>query len=582
MILLNNIQMSGFSFDEKDANWGFKFKILNSIMLIAMFFSFLFALLHDLGINDIGAIHSKVDYFYSFSSLVLLLLLRRSKQYYTVITSIFLIITFCTFVSALVFVLNDEYRIIWFYFAIYIAYIFLGSYAGIAMTIATLSAIIISKNMMDLQISDTATYTAVLGLLIASLLSRIYTVQMARYEAQLKTKNNQLEQKVNELDIVLEQTQQASKAKSLFLASMSHEIRTPMNGVLGMVQVMRGTSLDEEQKHYIDVLDRSGKSLMLLIDDLLDLSKIESGKLELDIEPFEVFSWVTDIQNITEPLFENNNTVFITEVANDIPAYLEGDAARLLQITVNLISNAAKYTQDGEVRLLVTGQLTSESLYDLTISIEDTGQGIADEKLELIFEAFHQFESDRSANKGVGLGLAICKRLSDIMNGQLRVVSSPGKGSCFSFDVTLPVPDKHAQSVATEKKLKLNRKLSILLVDDDAINRLAARVLLEQAGQQVTEAENGQLAIEKIKTESFDVVLMDIHMPVMDGISATQVIREDKENQVPIIGLTASVMTDEKDRYLEAGMNAVVEKPIRIEKLMKAIQQLLNSRVNNR
>ncbi|MCW9055111.1 MAG: response regulator, partial [Gammaproteobacteria bacterium] len=405
--------------------------------------------------------------------------------------------------------------------------------------------------------------------------SRIYTVQNERYEKQLTTKNNELEQKINELDVALEQAQQASKVKSLFLASVSHEIRTPMNGVLGMVQVLRGTDLDEEQKHYIDTLDSSGKSLMLLIDDLLDLSKIESGKLELDIAPFKVFSWITDIQNISEPLFENKKVVFITELGNELPIYLEGDATRLLQITVNLISNAVKATEDGEVKLIVGGQRVSENQFNLQISVIDTGQGIADDKLELIFEAFHQLEPDRVSNKGVGLGLAICKRLSDLMNGILLVTSSLGRGSCFSLDVTLPVPEEVLNLEDAEGISENSRRLSILLVDDDAINRLAARTLLEQAGQMVIEAENGKVAIEKIKTQAFDVILMDIHMPVMDGILATKIIRQDENNQMPIIGLTASVMSDEKGGYLKAGMNAVVEKPVRIESLMKTIRNNL-------
>ena len=378
-----------------------------------------------------------------------------------------------------------------------------------------------------------------------------------------------------ELKNALEQTQQANNAKSLFLANVSHEIRTPMNGVLSMIQVLRGTSLDEEQKHYIDTLDSSGKNLMLLIDDLLDLSKIESGKLELNIEPFEVFSWITDIQNITEPFFENQNSIFITQLDKDLPAYLEGDAARLLQITVNLISNAAKSTQQGEVKLIVDGHRVSENNFKLHISIEDTGQGIPDEKLDLIFEAFHQLEPDRVSNKGVGLGLAICKRLSDIMNGQLQVTSELGKGSCFTFDVTLPVPEDSSHFANIDDKTEIIHKLSILLVDDEPVNRFAARTLLEQDGHEVIEAENGQIAIEKINTQAFDVILMDIHMPVMDGVVATRKIRENNENKLPIIGLTASVMTDEKEQYIKAGMNAVVEKPIVIKKLIKTIQELL-------
>lgn len=575
--MLNNLKKSGFNFEEQDANWEFKFKVLNSIMLIAMVFSLLFALLNDLGINDIGNIQSKIDYFYSLSCLTLLIILRRSRQYFTVIASIFLVISFFTFFCALLFVLNDEFRIIWLYVLIYITYILLGSKPGIAITIVTLFSVIIANSLTDLQMSENATYTAIVGLLITSLLSHVYTRQIVLYEKKLETKNNELEEKIDELDIALGQSQQASKAKSLFLASMSHEIRTPMNGVLGMVQVLRGTSLDEAQQHYIETLDSSSKSLLVLIDDLLDLSKIESGKLILDIEPFETFHWITDIQNITEPLFENKKTIFVTDISNNLPAYLEGDAARLLQIIINLVSNAAKSTPNGEVKLTIGGELITKDQFNMHISIKDTGIGIANDKLKLIFDAFHQLQSDRTANKGVGLGLAICKRLADIMLGSLKVTSKQGYGSCFTFDITLPVPDNNQLPVDNKNDLVFKRELSILLVDDDSINRLAARTLLEQAGQQVTEAENGQIAIDKISDQFFDVILMDVHMPVMGGITATQIIRNEHKNykQVPIIGLTASVMSDEKDFYIRAGMNAVVEKPILIDNLMKTIQAFL-------
>jgi len=577
-MLLNNIQKSGFSFNKHEANWEFQFKILNTIMLIAMFFSFLFALLHDLKINDIGAIHSKVDYAYSFLSLILLLILRRSRKFYTVVARTFIFISFCTFVSALVFVLNDEFRIIWFYFLIYVTYVLLGSVSGVIVSSITIITIIICNHLIDLKISDAGIYTATLGLLIASLLSRVYTTQMHQYESQLKSKTDELEQKVYELDIALDQAQQASKAKSLFLASMSHEIRTPMNGVLGMIQVLRGTSLDAEQQHYVETLSSSSKSLLRLIDDLLDLSKIESGKLVLDIETFKLFDWITDIQNITEPLFENKKAAFITDISDELPTYLKGDAARLLQIVVNLISNAAKSTYEGEVKLSIGGQPVNDHLFNLKISVEDTGVGIPQDKLQLIFEAFQQLESDRTENKGVGLGLAISKRLADLMDGCFHVTSRPGKGSCFIFNVSLPVAISDQHFGNTDKQPVHSKTLEILLVDDDAINRLAARTLLEQAGQKVTEAENGQLALDIVSRNTFDVILMDIHMPILDGISATQKIRSANHGKkyVPIIGLTASVMSDEKERYLRAGMDAVVEKPIIIEKLITTINGLVN------
>ena len=398
-----------------------------------------------------------------------------------------------------------------------------------------------------------------------------------RLNLKVAVRTEELTSKNIELNKALEQTQQANDAKSLFLANVSHEIRTPMNGVLGMIQVLRGTPLNEEQKLYIETLDSSSNLLLLLIDDLLDLSKIESGKLLLDVEPFKVFKWLTDIQNIAEPLFEDKTNILISELSDEVPEYLEGDAARLLQITVNLINNAAKYTHEGEVKVIIGGQPITENQFNLQISVKDTGIGIENDKLEIIFEAFHQLATDSIANKGVGLGLAICKRLTDIMDGSLQATSQLGKGSCFSFSATLSVPKESFSLENTDKKFKINRELSILLVDDDEINRLAAHTLLAQAGHKIIEAENGKIAIEKIKSQFFDVILMDIHMPVMDGVSATRAIREGntKAKLVPIIGLTASVMKDEKDRYLSAGMNAVVAKPIVIKKLMKIIQQLL-------
>ena len=396
-------------------------------------------------------------------------------------------------------------------------------------------------------------------------------------EIERKQKEEEKEALVQSLHLALEQAQQASKAKSLFLASMSHEIRTPMNGIFGVLQVLRRTALNEEQQLYIEILDSSSKSLLLLIDDLLDLSKIESGKLVLNIEPFEIFDWVTNIQNITEPFFENNKTVFITEVSNNMPAHLEGDAERILQIVANLASNAAKYTQAGEVKVTIGGQLITENQFNLQISVTDTGIGIAYDKLEFIFEDFNQIKFDHTVNRGVGLGLAICKRLTNIMGGGLQVTSELGKGSCFTFSTTLSIPKESYHLKDTDEGSKINRRLSILLVDDDLINRLLTRRLLEEEGHSVIEAENGQVAIKKAKSGFFDVILMDVHMPIMDGVLSTQIIREGsiKGKQVPIIGITASVMNDEKDLYLKAGMNAVVEKPIRIEKLMKTIQQLL-------
>lgn len=405
--------------------------------------------------------------------------------------------------------------------------------------------------------------------------------QIQQYDEKINSHQKQLEKEViartQELEEAKLQAESASQAKSLFLATMSHEIRTPLNGVVGMIQVLRSTSLTSQQKKYLETLDSSSKALTMLIDDLLDLSRIESGKLVLDVETFATRRWIHDIKNLVSPLFEDKDVELEIKVSPDLPEFLRGDSARLLQIVVNLVSNAAKFTRFGRVILNLSGQPSSEGYYDLLLSVEDTGIGIQEDKLDLIFKAFQQLEVNQITNKGVGLGLAICKRLTDLMQGSLRVTSQPEEGSCFTFEVSLAQAEEMVEKTQDTQALDIPRNLHVLLVDDDSINRFVARSLLEHEGLTVTEARNGQIAIEKVRAQSFDLILMDIQMPVMDGISATEIIRQEESeaHRTPIIGVSASVMSDDKKRYLRAGMDAVVEKPLVLDNLIRTILKLI-------
>lgn len=566
-MLPNRFLNSGFTFSEHETNLKFKYRVLNSMLLIAAFFSLLFGLLHDLELNDIGAIHAKVDYLYSATCITLIILLRGRRAFFTKAATIFSIASLICFVSALIFVTNDEFRLIWFYLLIYAAYVLLGARAGMVMTIAVVASIIICAGLFDLHLSQTAIFTATIGFIIASLLNRTYTIQMSS--------------NVEQLDSALIKAQQASKAKSLFLANISHEIRTPLNGMLGMAQVMQGTQLDDEQRHYLETFEHSGKTLKFLIDELLDLSKIESGTLILDLKSFDSFRWVMDIQMVTEPLFEASNVSFSTEVSDDLPPQLLGDSTRLMQIIINLVSNAAKFTHKGEVKLTIGGEASSAGRFHLHISVEDSGIGIPENQLNDIFSRFHQLSDNSIINKGVGLGLAICERLVSAMNGKLDVRSVENEGSCFWFNIELPIATEHNSTLVAIQHTESTRLFNVLLVDDDAINRLAASMLLKQAGHHVDMATDGVDAIKQLKATAYDIVLMDIHMPIMDGVEATKIIRSDppvKNSQIPIIGVTASVMKDECERYLNIGMDAVVEKPIVAEKLIQTMYDTIKRR----
>ena len=372
----------------------------------------------------------------------------------------------------------------------------------------------------------------------------------------------------------------ASRAKSEFLAIMSHEIRTPLNGLLGMLQLLRGTALDREQGEFLDTALVSSRHLNQILSDVLDLSSIESGKLHLRAAPFSLESVVSPVLGAFEGAARNKGVVLRSEVDPALSGALSGDAGRLRQILFNLVSNAVKYTAQGEVRLEVYPLPVAPpgGGLNLHLAVIDTGIGIPEERLKDIFEPFIQVETPYTRRQGgTGLGLSIVRRLVDFMGGSLAFSSEPGQGS--EIHVTVPLARAPGGSPGTADSPADIGPLRVLLVEDERVNRLAARRLLERLGHSVTEAPDGLSGLRLLADESFDVVLMDIQMPGMDGLAATRILREDpvlqRRGRVPVIALTAHVMAEDRDRATDAGMDGYLSKPMELEDLRRELARVM-------
>jgi len=277
-----------------------------------------------------------------------------------------------------------------------------------------------------------------------------------------------------------------------------------------------------------------------------------------------------------EYLFDDKSVHFNVDVNNKLPIALKTDDVRLKQVVLNLINNAVKFTEQGEINLIVTGETVNENNFNLQIEVNDTGIGIPEDKIESIFEPFQQISPGRIYNKGVGLGLPICKRIIDALNGTIRVSSTVGKGTQMYLDFIFPIGSEIKDA---KKEHSDNIELSpikILLVEDDKISRLAVNTWLSGKQHEVIIAENGQKAVDYLRKNNVDIVLMDVHMPVMNGIEATKIIKQKNLTSAPIIGMTASVMNEERDSYISAGMDVLVEKPVNFEKLMTIVKNNLN------
>ena len=364
----------------------------------------------------------------------------------------------------------------------------------------------------------------------------------------------------------------ANAAKSTFLATMSHEIRTPLNGVLGMAQAMAGDEMSDRQRDRLSVIHRSGEALLAILNDVLDLSKIEAGKLELEQLEFELAEVARGAYSAFTALANKKGLSFALDIEQARGRYI-GDPTRLRQILYNLISNALKFTEQGEIRVVA-----ARSAAGLEISVSDTGVGIAPESLSKLFAKFDQLDSSTTRRfGGTGLGLAICRELAQLMDGEISVESDLGLGSKFTIRLPMQwVGEERALAPVTATRTETPEiALRVLAAEDNAVNQLVLKTLLHQMGVDPVVVENGRLAVEAWEAGDWDVILMDVQMPVMDGLSATAAIRNREADlnrpRTPIIALTANAMSHQVEQYIAAGMDGHVAKPIQASELFDVL-----------
>ena len=427
-----------------------------------------------------------------------------------------------------------------------------------------------------------------LGITLVSILFMIgvlYRYQQMQLErvtqnVQLQELNANLEHRTRELEVANRKATAASEAKSNFLAVLSHEIRTPLTGMIGMTGVLEKEVASAEHSRLMAAVRRSGEGLLNLLNDMLDLSKIEAGAVELEKTPFTLSQLIDQINDLWQSPMREKKLAFEINCTYPADKTLVGDVGRIRQILHNLVGNARKFTDSGSVTVEIGGQETDDRHVQLDFSVIDTGIGVSPDKQEQIFGVFNQADSDTSRNYGgTGLGLAICKQFTELMGGGIGLESEPGKGSTFSLIIPCEIKQLSAEEdTAEEKTDKPSRSLHILVAEDVSLNQEVIRRMLGSLGHDVTIVADGQEAVNTCKEIEYDLVLMDLKMPELDGFSATRMIRALSLpiSGVPILALTANVGDDVRRAVETAGMDGFIAKPIELAELRRAIAAVIN------
>lgn len=363
--------------------------------------------------------------------------------------------------------------------------------------------------------------------------------------------------------------EESLETRKLFLANISHEIRTPINAIYGMSGILGDTEISETQKQYVNAIHSSTQSLMVIVNDILDMSKLESGKFSAEFIPFDLKSVIDPLYTCYHLRADEKGIQLSVNYPKDLPMWVFGDPTRLAQILNNLISNAIKFTDKGNVSLEISFERVGK-LIEFQFTVKDTGIGIDSEKLQSIFEFFSQEDNTITRRfGGTGLGLAISKSISELLGGEISVISEKNVGSSFTFSLSMPEAAQQENEIAQVQKDLTGT--NVLIVEDNELNRFLALTILKKWNATIYVAENGLEAIETVRNKPIDIVLMDIQMPVMDGVAAAIAIRYELKSNVPIIALTANALESEKEKCWQAGMNEYITKPYNLELLREKI-----------